>query len=177
MNVNTLRNQLLKELTEFYTPSNFAQIYPILIGEDALSMSIINFVVTNYTKDYASYIIVNGVPIYISKSYKQQLGEYTKKCFDPFCREPKIFFHYDKKNNKTILTSVAQLNFYRWAIEIKLIQFIRDNHEQIIEYMKFKGSDTSSKSASLSASSASERAKNKVIIVKKVNTQFMNDDD
>ena len=175
MNASKLRNELLRKLTDFYTQSNFALIYPILVGEDILSMSIINFVVTNFAKDHASYVIIGGKAVYISKSYKEQLDEYTKQCFDPFCREPKIRFQYDKKNNKSILTSVAQLNFYKWAIEIMLIQFIRNNHDQISEYEIYKRSKSSIKTTSIS--SASERAKNKVIIVDRVDTKFMNDED
>lgn len=178
MDVNRLRNQLLREMEIFYTPSNFAQIHNILIGEDVLSMSIINYVVTNYSKELSSYITIDDRIIYISRSYKQQLDEYTKKCYDPFCREPKIHFMYDKKNQKTILTSVAQLNFYRWAIEINLLSFIRDNYEQILAHMKIKSlsKHSSSKSATMSASTASERMRNKVIIVKQIKTDFMNDD-
>lgn len=171
--INALRNTVFRDVTKFYTLSNFALIYPILIGEDVLSMSIINYVVTNYSKQLASYIYVNDKIVYINKSYKDQLDEFKKQCFDPFCREPKIYFCYDQKNKKSILTSVAQLNFYKWAVEINLIPFIRENHEQILQHMRLFGA----KSTTKSASSASERAKNKVIIVKKINTEFMNDDE
>ena len=180
MSINQTRNDLLKELTVFYTPSNFAQIYPILTGEDVLSMSIINFVVTNFAKDFSSYIRINDNIVYISKSYKSQLNKNKKQCFDPFCREPKIYFKYDKTNNKSILTSVAQLNFYRWAIEIRLIDFIRENHRLISEYNIAKSKiishkSSSHKSTSLSELSTSERVKNSVI-VRKINTNFLSDD-
>jgi len=142
MDYNRKRNELLKTLIAYYTPSKFSIIHDILIGEDALTMSIINFTVINYAIMYDACItLVNkkGINeyIYITRSYLSQLDEHRKQCFDAFCRKPKILFEYEP--NKTIVTSVSQLNFYKWVIEIGLLEYIRENYENInIEYKNKK---------------------------------------
>jgi hypothetical protein len=57
--------------------------------------------------------------------YKSQLKAYNKKLFDPFCRRGRIEFKYN--NNKLIITTIGQLNFFRWAIKNKLISYVIDH--------------------------------------------------
>ena len=45
------------------------------------------------------------------------------KQFDPFCRRDRIQFNYGK--DKYIITTVGQLNFFRWAIENKVLDYIK----------------------------------------------------
>ncbi len=57
--------------------------------------------------------------------YKSQLKAYSKKQFDPFCRRERIIFLDQQKNG--IQTTVGQLNFFRWAIENNIIQYVEQN--------------------------------------------------
>ena len=66
-------------------------------------------------------------------SYKSQLKSYSKKRFDPFCRRERIQFEYDE--NKHIETTVGQLNFFKWAIDNLIIDFIIANYKEIEEDM------------------------------------------
>jgi len=61
----------------------------------------------------------------IHDNYKCQLKEYNKKNFDPFCRWTRIRLYYDK--TKYFYTTVAQLNFFKWAIENYILDYILDN--------------------------------------------------
>ena len=49
---------------------------------------------------------------------KNQLKAYSKKYFDPFGRGDRIPFF---SNNTCIITTIGQLNFYKWFIEKVLI--------------------------------------------------------
>lgn len=133
MDYNRKRNDLLIELQKYYTPGKFAIILPVLMGEDVLTMSIINYVVITYSKKYDSCIIEKNktktVYTYINRSYDAKLDQDRRQCFDAFCREPKIYFEYEP--GKSILTSVAQLNFYKWVLDIGLLDFIRENYDHI----------------------------------------------
>ena len=62
-------------------------------------------------------------------NYKSQLKAYSKKQFDPFCRRERISFFYD--DDKEIITTVGQLNFFRWAIDNKVIEYINKNLKEI----------------------------------------------
>ena len=63
-------------------------------------------------------------------SYKAQLKSYSKKRFDPFCRRDRINFEYSE--GKKIETTVGQLNFFKWAINNNIIEYII-KHEKEIE--------------------------------------------
>ena len=66
-------------------------------------------------------------------NYKSQLKAYSKKQFDPFCRRDRIQFYYDKDN--FIITTVGQLNFFRWALEHNVLEYIKNNIKVIEEDM------------------------------------------
>ena len=66
-------------------------------------------------------------------SYKAQLKSHSKKRFDPFCRRERIEFKYN--NTETISTTVGQLNFFKWAIDNKVIDYIKGNYQEIEEDM------------------------------------------
>ena len=69
----------------------------------------------------------------IHDNYKCQLKEYNKKNFDPFCRWTRIRMYYDK--TKYFFTTVAQLNFFKWAIENYILDYILDNLDTIEKSM------------------------------------------
>jgi hypothetical protein len=71
-----------------------------------------------HTENFDDYFLVHD-------NYKCQLKEYNKKNFDPFCRWTRIRMYYDK--TKFFYTTVAQLNFFKWAIENYVLDYILDN--------------------------------------------------
>ena len=60
--------------------------------------------------------------------YKSQLKSYSKKKFDPFCRRDRINFNC---NNIDIETTMGQLNFFKWAIDNMVIEYITLNNKDI----------------------------------------------
>ena len=68
--------------------------------------------------------------------YKAQLKTFTKKYFDPFRRRNKIEYKYNKNNdNKTIDTTIGQLNFFKWAFTNKVIEYVEKYHKTISKAM------------------------------------------
>lgn len=100
------------------------EIVPILKGEDEISIRLVDWFVTNYSKH--NNIIINKINVY--KSYKLQLRDLSKKNFDPFCRWNRIQL---KIGDINIITSNSQVTFFKWAIHNKIIDYIRKNHQQI----------------------------------------------
>jgi hypothetical protein len=72
-------------------------------------------------------------PFNVFHSYKSQLKSYSKKFFDPFCRRNRIEYKYNGVD--TISTTLGQLNFFKWAINYKVIDYIRDNYKEIEDDM------------------------------------------
>ena len=61
-------------------------------------------------------------------SYKSQLKGFSKNYFDPFQRKDRIeFFILDTK----ITTTIGQLNFFKWAIQNKVIDYAKENLQSI----------------------------------------------
>lgn len=137
---STYRQDLLMStLTDFFSKkSSFQMMYPIINGESKLSLRIIDWFVTNYAKKHNVMYCVERLDdeneivkkqFIVHMNYKSQLKAYSKKQFDPFCRRDRINFFYDKNNS--ITTTVGQLNFFRWAIQNNILEYIEENIENI----------------------------------------------
>ena len=68
---------------------------------------------------------------------------YRKRRFDPFCRWDRISIPY--KNGTCIETTIGQLNFFKWALENKVIHFIEENYEDIEKDMNNRNSTSKRK--------------------------------
>ena len=84
--------------------------------------------------------------------YKLKLKAYSKKRFDPFCRWDRITIPY--KNGTFIQTTIGQLNFFKWAIENDIVQYIEQHYGTIEDDMNARNS-TSKRSSSSNSSTAS----------------------
>ena len=60
--------------------------------------------------------------------------KYSKKRFDPFCRWDRIVIPY--KDGNSIQTTIGQLNFFKWAIENLVLDYVEQNFDTIYEDMK-----------------------------------------
>tara|TARA_B100002051_G_C16688607_1_gene614104 strand:- start:174 stop:737 length:564 start_codon:yes stop_codon:yes gene_type:complete len=139
-------NILQNSLYEFYENNyNLTKLLEYTIGEKKISLRIIDWFVTNYSKKnniyYEVYKDDNNNPSFNSEnnnldsqfnvyySYKSQLKSYSKKRFDPFCRRDRIIFKYN--DGEELETTIGQLNFFRWAIHNLVIEYIKDDYEKI----------------------------------------------
>lgn len=68
----------------------------------------------------------------IHSSYKSQLKAWNKKYFDPFSRGDRIPFFI---NNICIITTIGQLNFFKWFISNRVYKFITLNYSNIEKNM------------------------------------------
>jgi len=101
------------------------EIDPILKGKGEISIRLVDWFVTNYSKK--NKVIIDKVKVY--ESYKLQLRDLSKKNFDPFCRWNKIQL---KIGDINIITSNSQVTFFKWAIHNKIIDYIRKNHHKLL---------------------------------------------
>jgi hypothetical protein len=122
---------LMKSLSKFYAiETNISILLPIVQGTSKISLRVLDWFVTNYCKKN-NIILTNksGTNIIVHMDYKNQLKAYAKIYFDPFCRRDRINFIYGKGHE--LLTTVGQLNFFRWAIENNIIEYTVSNMEII----------------------------------------------
>jgi hypothetical protein len=145
----TQNELLMKTMMDFYNKdNNIEKILPIINGESSTSLRLIDWFVTNYSKKY--FIVLkfkdsnnNTKRFKVYQDYKLRLKAYSKKRFDPFCRWDRIDLPY--KNNTSIQTTLGQLNFFRWALENKIIDYIEKNSQNINNDMNKRNSTAKNK--------------------------------
>jgi hypothetical protein len=159
--IMTINDLLLNSLTRFYEKDdNLEKLNKILNNQDKISLRLIDWFVTNYSKKYNSIYLIYKTPgdkrtlcesnneiieqFNVFHGYKSQLKAFSKKQFDPFCRRERINFL--TKDGLEISTTIGQLNFFRWAIPNMIVEFIHSNYECIendmvesLKYIKVHG--------------------------------------
>ena len=146
MSYSTQNSLLLTNLLEFYkNTENLDKMLGIINGDSKISLRIVDWFATNYAKkNYTVYEIegeTNRFKVY--NDYKLKLKAYSKKRFDPFCRWERIYIPY--KENNSIQTTIGQLNFFKWAIENNIINYIENNYENIESDMNSRNSTSKKK--------------------------------
>ena len=134
-NLHTQNDLLLNTLRDFYKNThNIHTMMNIINGETRISLRIVDWFVTNYAKkNYTVYDINNTSRFKVYNEYKLKLKAYSKKRFDPFCRWERITIPYN--TNQCMETTIGQLNFFKWAIENNIIQYIENNYIDIEQDM------------------------------------------
>ena len=136
----TQNNVLLTNLKKFYScDDNLPKMLSIINGESSISLRIVDWFSTNYSKkNFTLYILKNGTRFKVYNDYKLKLRAYSKKRFDPFCRWDRITIPY--KEDTYIQTTIGQLNFFRWALENKILDCIEKNLTKINNDMNNRNS-------------------------------------
>ena len=128
--VQCKQDLVISWLQEFYThPGHLEILTPILKGDSPISLRLIDYFVTNYSKKNNTSYNLNSRLFLVYFHYKRELNAYSKRLFDPFCRRERILFQ--ARGHEGFVTTVGQLNFFRWAIEKEILQFITENREAI----------------------------------------------
>ena len=130
---------LLNSLLSFYKKaSNMKIFYTYISKESDISLRVFDFLCTNYTKhnDVIYYIEKKNkrIPFNLNVAYKTQLKAFSKLQFDPFRRHKRIEISCGHSPTGYIITTIGQMNFFKFAIENKLINWIeQDNNYKKIE--------------------------------------------
>jgi phosphoenolpyruvate synthase/pyruvate phosphate dikinase len=132
--IRTKKDVLMQYLLKYFEDENKISIVEkIVTGKSNLSLRLLDWVVTNYSKKYGtSYLLVkdnNNVNFIIYLEYKDQLDGLSKKNFDVFCRGDRIILELN--NGNKLETTVGQLKFFKWAIDNKLLNYVEENIKQI----------------------------------------------
>jgi replicative superfamily II helicase len=131
--MNNSNELLLLSLKDFYSNENNVSILLSIINSQSnISLRLIDWFITNYcknTKDKTSNKNITS----IYQNYRAQLKAYKKTKFDPFRRRQRITFFYNDK--EFMNTTIGQLNFFKWAIENKILDYISSRLEELEELM------------------------------------------
>ncbi len=155
---------VVSRLQQFYAERpDISELVPLLQGTSKVSLRLIDWFVTNYSKRHNVAYIHEGTEFLVYANYKSQLKAYSKKLFDPFCRRERILF--EVPGFEAFVTTVGKLNFFRWAIEKNIINYIEANYDEIEKEMnecmrqmpsRSKKSSTMSSTSSLESAASGE---------------------
>jgi hypothetical protein len=125
---------VIQSLQRFYnTRDDINEIVELLKGTSEMSLRLIDWFVTNFAKAHSTSYILNNQKFCVYMNYKNQLKAYSKKLFDPFCRRERILFQI--QGHEAFLTTVGKLNFFRWAIEKGILDYIKGHQPEIEKEM------------------------------------------
>lgn len=133
--LNRRETLLMKPIKKFfYEKDNIDIFFNILKGDSEDSLRLYEWFVVNYSKKYdIRYKIKDKEGIdnefVVHLNYKSQLQSYSKKYFDAFCRTKRIFI--SNYNGIKEETTIGQLNFFKWAISNKIIEYIKQHRDDI----------------------------------------------
>jgi hypothetical protein len=149
IHISSQENMLLKSIEKFYSTLKFVNDFISIINSDSkISIRLIDYFVTKYSKkNKINYKIDEDNVFSIYQSYKQQLKAFQKKNFDPFARGIRIPYFVE---NVWIITTIGQLNFFKWFISKNILDYVSKNKD-IIEFdmNKNKVNKTDSKNKKL----------------------------
>jgi len=131
--ISSQENMILKSLEKFYEDNNNIKLFiPIINSESNISIRLIDHFVTKYSKNNKiNFKLKEGdveQQFNVHTSYKQQLKAFQKKHFDPFSRGDRIPYFM---NDTCIITTIGQLNFFKWFLSKKIYDYIKEHHDTI----------------------------------------------
>ena len=139
----TKEEMLLDNIYKYYKKNQCGlyKIISIINEESSISLRILDWFVTTYAKFFIKDIIESkelyNVNIY--SEYKSKLKAFGKKYFDPFSRNNKcivnkLYFKYS--DDKYLNTSLCQLNFFKWALENNVLNYVENHLTTLKNYIK-----------------------------------------
>lgn len=131
---------LLESVLESYNldPIYITKFLNIVKRKNGMSLRVIDWLVTNYSKVHSITIGIDGIPRDLNRDYQKNLNAYNKKNLDPFARRNKIILvikHPDGSEERRSST-VGQLNFFRWFCKNNLDVYLNREKRNIDEHMR-----------------------------------------
>lgn len=133
INFTTKEMYYYQSIDKFYKSLNDEKIelmVDIIEGNSDISLRLMDWFVTKYA-DQNMVIIKqhNNDKLNVHISYKAQLKSFRKRYFDPFRRLTK--FYYVFNDSIKLLTTIGQLNFFKWTFKYKILEYIQTHFNKL----------------------------------------------
>jgi len=137
--VHARQRQRLQEICAFFDDKVMAELLvPVAKQEYDISLRLMDYTMTNWAKKTRIMVEMNTAhgktPWNLFSLYKDWLRFYRRRGFDPFRRRERIFFELPGGDER-LETTVAQLNFLRWAHTYGILDYVSKHKEEIEEDM------------------------------------------
>ena len=150
---------LITSLSKYFQehPKEALLLKPLVDGSYPISLRVMDWFITHYSKlknvlywiddrkAFGEPAIHETTPndtrflrkFHLYYEYRAQLKSYTKQFFDPFRRHDRISFVISQPHQpiQAIETTAGQLNFFRWAIQNRLLDYLQTHLADVEEAM------------------------------------------
>jgi hypothetical protein len=125
---------LFGALLQYYSQPGRLEEFTVYTSKDSpISLRLLDWLVTNFAKKNNVVYVVDRnnarASFNMFMEYKAQLKAYSKKFFDPFCRRDRVSIVNSLGVEQ--YTTVAQLNFFKWALTNNVIKYALANKDTI----------------------------------------------
>ncbi|KAF6250465.1 hypothetical protein COO60DRAFT_1646848 [Scenedesmus sp. NREL 46B-D3] len=132
------RDVLLESLMRYYQdPAHLAKFTTFTGANSPVSLRLLDWFATNYSKarNIVYQVTRDGVAtaFNVFTEYKAVLRAYSKRFCDPFCRRDRIAI--TNSDGERQYTTVAQMCFFRWAMQNKVLEYAQRHKAQIEDDM------------------------------------------
>jgi len=169
----TSQNDILltKLLNFYYNDGHLNKMLSIINGTSKISLRIVDWFSTNYSKKcFTMYETDKTKRFKVYEDYKLKLKAYSKKRFDPFCRWDRIQVPIERNSEYSFETTIGQLNFFKWALENKIIDYIDSHYDEIENDMNENNSLSKSRKTPKSKNSENTRKKREELSINAIKT-------
>lgn len=127
---------LLDSILEWYNEdeANVARFVAVVKRKNGMSLRVIDWLVTNFSKVHSVAINSAGIPRDLNRDYQKNLTAYNKKNMDPFARRNKIKIKIFGKEERS--STVGQLNFFRWYYKNGINLYLNKHRDVVESHMK-----------------------------------------
>ena len=141
--VHLRQKQRLREICSFFDEEAVVRelLVPIARQEYSISLRLLDYTMTNWAKKTTIMLSAgSATPWALFSLYKDWLRFYRRRGFDPFRRRERIFFDAPAEGGgspgvEQLETTVAQLNFLRWAKIYGILDYVLLHKKEIEEDM------------------------------------------
>ena len=145
---------MLGSLTSYFQrhTNHRRHLHDLIEARTAISLRLLDWFVTHFAKknnvlywldthnEFYPHLS-NGVELRkftVYTEYRAQLRAFSKHSFDPFRRHNRISFVVNERSDGSpvfVDTTIGQLNFFRWALQNKVIEYVLRNLSTIEDDM------------------------------------------
>ena len=153
--MNKTEQSMLPSLLKFFSDrANFEVLKEFKMTKHSkFSVGLLNWFNVNYSKEYGVEYTIETMgrkrSVYVWQSYNAALSGYKKEYFDPFARGKNCGKEIAIEHNGEIVnTTIRQLNYFRWAINNGVIDYVRKHVDEIYDDMIRRGRHTNADTTS-----------------------------
>lgn len=161
--MNEIQRKIMKRVQIQYTDRIIMEtLIPLLGQTNAVSLRLLDYLVTNYGREKPVYLKQNGNIESVYHMYKRNLQMWKRRNFDPFRRSQRCVdgqvtrYIVEFTSNGTLYTTtVGQLNFILFAVESGVLSYAQSNRGVVEKAMNARGQNLKRRRATPSVELAS----------------------